>query len=165
MEGKGGPKFSNYWIYGMIALFLFALQLFKFSDSGNPLIDLEKFRTMAKNGAVEKVEVINLAEAQVYIKKDSLVNYKDAAQSKLGSRPHFTFNIGPPDEFDKEIKSIKEGLPDNKNFTFAYVTNTDWTPLIGWIFPILIIVAIWLFITLIFKPFKSSGVLMALFEV
>ncbi len=144
-----GPKFNSYWIYGMIALFLIALQLFNVSNTSNPQISWDRFQEMAKDGAVDKVEVVNLKYAYVHLKKDRLNSgkYEDAAQNKIGVRPHYIFNIGPPDEFKKDIDKLKENLPDDARFSYVYEEQKDWlTPLLGWVFPILIIVAIWIFI-------------------
>jgi len=149
MDKPTGPKFNSYWIYGMIALFLIALQLFNVSNTTNPQIDWDRFENMAKDGAVEKVEVVNLKYAYVYLKKDRLASgkYEDASQSKLGVRPHYIFNIGPADEFKKDIDGLKENLDSESRFGFSYEEQKDWlTPLLGWVFPILIIVAIWVFI-------------------
>ncbi len=149
MDKPTGPKFNSYWIYGMIALFLIALQLFNVSNTSNPQISWDRFQEMAKDGAVEKVEVVNLKYAYVHLKKDRLASgkYEDAAQNKLGVRPHYIFNIGPADEFKKDIDKLKENLPEEDRFSYYYEEQKDWlTPLLGWVFPILIIVAIWVFI-------------------
>ena len=150
MDKPTGPKFNSYWIYGMIALFLIALQLLNVSGSSNPEINWKRFEDMAKDGAVDKVDVINLKYAYVYLKKDRLTSgkYEDASQSKLGVRPHYIFNIGSPDKFDEKIDELQEELTSSDaTFDFAHKEQKDWlTPLLGWIFPILIIVAIWIFI-------------------
>ncbi len=149
MDKPTGPKFNSYWIYGMIALFLIALQLFNVSNTSNPQISWDRFQDMAKDGAVDKVEVVNLKYAYVHLKKDRLASgkYDDAAQNKIGVRPHYIFNIGPADEFKKDIDKLKENLPEEDRFSYYYEEQKDWlTPLLGWVFPILIIVAIWVFI-------------------
>ncbi len=150
MDGKPtGPKFSSYWIYGMIALFLIALQLFNVSNPSNKQIDWDKFESMAKEGDVEKVEVTNLKLANVYLTEEALVSgkYPDASKSKIGPRPHFVFNIGIPEAFKQDIDELKKSLPQKERFTILYKEQKDWlTPLLGWVLPILIIVAIWIFI-------------------
>jgi cell division protease FtsH len=149
MDKPTGPKFNSYWIYGMIALFLIALQLFNVSSTNNAQIDWERFKEMAKDGAVDKLEVVNLKYAYVHLKKDRLTSgkYDDASQSKIGVRPHYIFNIGIPEAFKTDVDNLKTSLPSEANFPVLYEEQKDWlTPLLGWIFPILIIVAIWIFI-------------------
>jgi len=149
MEKPTGPKFNSYWMYGMIALFLIALQLFNVSSTNNPQIDWTRFQEMAKDGAVDKIEVINLKYAYVHLKKDRLASgkYEDASQSKIGVRPHYIFNIGIPEAFKEDVDELKQSLPEQDRFPVYYEEQKDWlTPLLGWVFPILIIVAIWIFI-------------------
>lgn len=149
MDKPTGPKFNSYWIYGIIALFLIALQLFNVSNTSNPQISWDRFQDMAKDGAVEKVEVVNLKYAYVHLKTDRLASgkYDDASQSKLGVRPHYIFNIGIPEAFKTDLDGLKESLPADERFQIYYEEQKDWlTPLLGWVFPILIIVALWIFI-------------------
>ena len=149
MDKPTGPKFNSYWIYGIIALFLIALQLFNVSNTSNPQISWDRFQDMAKDGAVEKVEVINLKYAYVHLKSDRLASgkYDDASQSKIGVRPHYIFNIGIPEAFKSDLDELRKSLPADERFQIYYEEQKDWlTPLLGWIFPILIIVALWIFI-------------------
>ena len=149
MDKPTGPKFNSYWIYGIIALFLIALQLFNVSNTSNPQISWDRFQDMAKDGAVEKVEVVNLKYAYVHLKSDRLASgkYDDASQSKLGVRPHYIFNIGIPEAFKTDLDELKQSLPADERFQIYYEEQKDWlTPLLGWVFPILIIVALWIFI-------------------
>lgn len=149
MDKPTGPKFNSYWIYGIIALFLIALQLFNVSNTSNPQISWDRFQDMAKDGAVEKVEVVNLKYAYVHLKSDRLASgkYDDASQSKLGVRPHYIFNIGIPEAFKSDLDELRKSLPADERFQIYYEEQKDWlTPLLGWVFPILIIVALWIFI-------------------
>ena len=150
VEGKpSGPKFNSYWIYGMIALFLIALQLFNVSSGGNKEIDWLRFKDMAKDGAVANVDVVNKTYAHVFLKKDRLSSekYQDASKSKFGDRPNYIFNIGFPETFSKDLQELQENLDSGDQFGIKYKKQEDWlTPLLGWIFPLLIIVGIWIFI-------------------
>ena len=150
VEGKpSGPKFNSYWIYGMIALFLIALQLFNVSSGGNKEIDWLRFKDMAKDGAVANVDVVNKTYAHVFLKKDRLSSekYQDASKSKFGDRPNYIFNIGFPETFSKDLQELHQDLDGSDQFGIKYKKQEDWlTPLLGWIFPLLIIVGIWIFI-------------------
>ena len=149
-NGKApGPKFNSYWIYGLIALFLIALQIFNVSSVGNKEIDWLRFKSMAKDGAVKQVKVINKTYAHVFLKEGFLNNekYKDAAKNKFGDRPHYIFDIGFEDTFARDLKDLQEGLPGDAQFAVKYDKQEDWlTPLLSWIFPLLIIIGIWVFI-------------------
>jgi len=137
MDKPTGPKFNSYWIYGIIALFLIALQLFNVSNTSNPQISWDRFQDMAKDGAVEKVEVVNLKYAYVHLRTDRLASgkYDDASQSKLGVRPHYIFNIGIPEAFKTDLDELKQSLPDDERFQIYYEEQKDWlTPLLGWVY-------------------------------
>jgi len=142
------PKFNSYWIYGILALFLLGLNFYSLNNSATEPIGWHTFESMIRSGDVQKIEVINKEQAQVYIKDDKLSNYPKAAQSKFGTpRPHFVFEIGSVDRFDEKLTLIQEGIPRNERINANYKTKTNWlTPLLGWVLPIAIIVIIWLFI-------------------
>ena len=84
MDKPTGPKFNSYWIYGMIALFLIALQLLNVSGSSNPEINWKRFEDMAKDGAVDKVDVINLKYAYVCLLYTS-PSPRDRTRSRMPS--------------------------------------------------------------------------------
>ena len=150
LDGKpSGPKFNSYWIYGMIALFLIALQLFNVSSVGNKEIDWLRFKDMAKDGAVAKVDIVNKAYAHVFLKQDRLSaeKYKDASKSKFGDRPNYIFNIGFAETFSKDLQELHGNLPGEDQFGIKYKNQEDWvTPILSWILPLLIIIGIWIFI-------------------
>src|ERR1035437_2413722 len=82
---KKGPKFSIYWVWGIIAAVLLGFNFFgAFAPEAHQLDSEQEFRAnMLEKGDVSKlVLVTNKKIVRVYIKKDSLEKpyYKD----KLG---------------------------------------------------------------------------------
>ncbi|MBS1603641.1 MAG: AAA family ATPase, partial [Bacteroidetes bacterium] len=73
---RKGPKFSIYWIWGIIAAVLIGFNLFgSFSPDAHVIEngDLEFRKNMLATGDVEKIDLIsNKNLVRVYIKKDSL---------------------------------------------------------------------------------------------
>src|SRR5579871_1243586 len=71
---RKGPKFSIYWIWGIIAAVLIGFNLFgSFSPDARQADELDFRRTMLASGDVEKIDLIsNKNLIRVYIKKDSL---------------------------------------------------------------------------------------------
>ena len=146
-KGKGGrPKFSIYWLYALIAISFFAIQYFKFGQHPKDIEWPRLLNEVIKAGHVEKVVVVNNEIAEVYIKKDSLglPRYKDLftdnfrSVSKTG--PHYVCNIPSIDSFVTEMKEAKFS-------NYELIKRRDiFGDLLGWIVPILILVAIWLFI-------------------
>ena len=140
------PRFNSYWIYGLVALFLLALNFYSLSSANQEEINWSRFEEMIRAGDVERLEVINQEIAHVYIKPDRLEKYSDAAKSKFGAvRPHYSFEIGSVERFDEKLETIQEDIenPIHPNFK----TKTNWlAPLLSWVLPIIIIIAIWVFI-------------------
>ena len=144
-----GPKISTYWIYGAIALFLIALNFYQISSATNDPINFSKFAEMARAGDVERLEVVNEKYGHVYLKEASLAKeeYQTASKSNLANRPHYIFNIGPAEIFSKDLEKLNNNLPPDKQINPEYIDRTNWlAPILSWILPVLIIVAIWIFI-------------------
>ncbi len=69
-----GPKFNFYWVYGLIALGLIALQFFG-SDNSSKETTWEKFnQEMLQANDVDKLVVVNKEIVEVYIKPERLDN-------------------------------------------------------------------------------------------
>ncbi len=146
------PKFnfSSYWIYGIIILMLIGFNLIYLPDGNREKINLQNYMEMVRRGDVEKLEVINKKEALVYIKKERLGHdmHRDAVKTNFTrSRAHYTFNIGPEDSFVQAINTLNaEVTPENRVYP-DFIEKQNWlAPLLGWVIPIFLIIAIWLFI-------------------
>ncbi|MEN0004908.1 MAG: ATP-dependent zinc metalloprotease FtsH [Bacteroidota bacterium] len=146
------PKFSAYWIYGVIALFLIGLNLYTMSEGAKEQITMNRLEDMVVNQDIEKLIVLNEKRAHIYIKKDKLGEdkYKDAAQSNLGgNRYHYWREIGSVDSFNEQLQDMQEraSIPREARIYPKYETKQNWlTPLLGWILPIAFLIAIWIFI-------------------
>ena len=152
LDGKpSGPKFNSYWIYGMIALFLMVMQAVQFTNNTKKDIDWQRFKIMAQDGAVDRVDIVNKRTAKVFLKKENLEKglekYKYADTSRFVDRPNYSFNIGFEETFSKNIAELHEGLTPEDQFTIGYKEEEEWLmPLLSWMLPLLLIVGIWIFI-------------------
>lgn len=149
-EDKRPPKFnfSSYWIYGIIILLLIGFNLMYFPSGGGSKISFSQFEQYAKSGDIEKLEVVNKTEAMVYIKPERLSQHEDAQKNNFTrDRAHYFFNIGPEDAFVAKVDQLNDELPLENQFPVEYVEKQNWlAPLLGWVVPIFLIIAIWLFI-------------------
>ncbi|HRG66853.1 MAG TPA: ATP-dependent metallopeptidase FtsH/Yme1/Tma family protein, partial [Saprospiraceae bacterium] len=114
-ENNGPKKFNlnSYWIYGIIILAILAINLSVMVNTKTKVISLGKFEEMARNGEIDKVEVVNRNNVNVYIKKDVLEKkYTDFKQTRIiDQQPHFTFEIGAIESFGAKIEELKkEGI-------------------------------------------------------
>ena len=147
------PKFSVYWIYGLIAVVFIGMQLLSFTPKPQEITMQEFERNMLKNGDVAKIVVVNKEKANIYIKKDRLSDprYKDLTDGRFAKisedGPHFFFTIGSMEYFEKWINEAQGDYNKGNYIEVSYKTQPNYMrDIFGWVFPILIIVAIWLFI-------------------
>ena len=107
------PKFNSYWIYGLVALLLLALNFYSLSNTNKKPIEWGRFEQMLRAGDVQELDVINKETAHVYIKSDRLEKseYGDANQSSLGApRPHYKFEIGSVESFEAKLERAQEDV-------------------------------------------------------
>ena len=151
-ENNNSPKrqFSIYWVYGIIAVALLGYQFFSYSAKTFPIAE-DKLKTTIDNGDIKQIVVINKEFAEVYIDTDSLGKavYKDIAQSTPfglpNAGPHFTYNIGTPEIFDRKIQSLAEA--NNREIPVRWETRQNVLgSIISWLLPLVILIAVWVFI-------------------
>jgi AFG3 family protein len=141
-------KFNFYWIYGLIAVILIGLQFFPFEGRPVELSNSNKFRDeMLLKGHVNKVDIINREFAEIYIKSnliDSLEPYKTDKVPSKG--PQYTLSFGDTETFERNLASWQEGKTD-KPVTVSYKERTNFLlGILSYILPIILILAIWIFI-------------------
>lgn len=161
-SNKPKPKFNVYWIYGLIAVAFIGLQLLSFTPKPTEITMQEFERDMLKNGDVAKIVVVNKDRANIYIKEDRLNNaqYKDLTDNTFGKvskdGPQFYFTIGSMEYFEKWISEAQDKyLKKGDYIEISYKTQPNYMrDVIGWLLPIFIILAIWIFI---FRRMSRGG--------
>ncbi|MDO7170703.1 ATP-dependent zinc metalloprotease FtsH [Mariniflexile sp. AS56] len=147
------PKFSPYWIYGiLIALFL-GFQLFSSSTSqdGSSTTPSEFFRYLeagdvaqvdiVKNTRVAKVYLTSEAETQEIHKKSKPTSFLPSA-TKL---PNYKFEFGDLQNFENQLNEVAQDLPNKPVIKFD--TETDnWGNLLMSILPFILLIGVWIFI-------------------
>ncbi|UTN02337.1 ATP-dependent zinc metalloprotease FtsH [Flavobacterium bizetiae] len=143
-------KISPWLIYTAILLvFLFI----SFATGGSNLsepaqLTSSKFNVLLEKGEIEKVNVYNKAEAEVYLNAAAL---KDAANKKVAKDiferpnkgPHYTLEIGNDQIFQTKLeKAVAEG----KLKDFNFLQKNNWSDILISLLPIIIIIGVWIFI-------------------
>ncbi|MBY5957948.1 ATP-dependent zinc metalloprotease FtsH [Membranicola marinus] len=144
---KGG--FNIYWIYGIFILVILMIQLFGYGMGSNKEIDYKKFIELADQNVIEKLVVVNRSDARVYIKKSALNSneFKDISQDAFAlNEPYYTFNIGTVDALEGRLETINENRSQGEMLYPTYKTEYSWTSALTYIIPIILIIAIWIFI-------------------
>lgn len=154
------PKFNIYWVYGLIFLGFLAIQFTDFGTTSNEITWHKFEKDLLSKHYVERVVVVNRIQAEVYIKEQYLNSGEvdglaDQDFNGFQKGPHFTFNIGSLENFEKRMEEAQTGVEDSNYVSVAYETRKDILgDVFSWVFPILILVAVWLFI---FKKMGSGG--------
>lgn len=142
-------KFSPWYIYILaIALFI-GLSIFNGSSLQDPsVITTSKFDDLLAHGDIQKVIIYNKTQAEAYLTAKAL---KDKANKNVAKDfmdrpnkgPHYIFNIGDIQEFEKKLDAAKKS---NKLEVFDHKQKSDWAELFFSLLPIIIIIAVWIFI-------------------
>ncbi len=154
--GKGitpRPKFNVYWIYGIIGLAIIGTYFLNLG-SGVEEITRQRFeKEMLQSYDVEKIIIVNKERVEVYIKPDKLASGKYKDQEGKGfspmpkSGPQFYFTIGSVEVFEQQLQVAMQNFPDAEQIPVTYETKRNiFGEMFGWLLPILLLVAVWLFI-------------------
>lgn len=144
---KPGEGFNVYWIYGIILLAIIGVNLFYMASPGKGNINSIRFEDMMTRGDIEKIEVVNLKQAYVYLRPEAInkEEYKDKLSASPGTRPQYFFNIGPAEKFQEKVDKYNETLPNK--ISISYEEKQNWLgPILSFVVPFLIILAIWMFL-------------------
>ena len=144
------PKFSPYWVYGIILAVFLGIQLF--SGGGMETVKSTtpaQFLQYLRDGDVSKIEIVNKYEAKVYLTKEALekeVHKKTKNTSFLSmTSPNYTFEFGDLQNFENQINTIitENGL----NTILNYKTeHSIWAEILPTLIFFGLFIGVWLFI-------------------
>lgn len=150
--GPAKPKFSSYWIIGIILLAMIGIQ---FLGSGNNLkeIDSNRFFQILSQGDVEKIVIVNKEKVEIYIKQERLSDpkYEDVKSSKSNSMlgqpvPQYYFTIISQDIFMGDLNQAMNELPADDRPAYTTITRRNYMgEIMLWVIPFLLIMAIWIY--------------------
>lgn len=145
---RPGPKFSIYWVYGIVALLLVGYQLYNGATPTATIISDLQFRNeMLVKNDIQKLELVrNKDLVRVYISKDSL--NKPIYKELLGDRwsiisktegPHFQFEIPDSKTYTgTTLADFYKEHPEVKEVPIKIASDPEWFgSLLSYIFPLL----------------------------
>ncbi len=147
------PKFNVYWIYGIIGLAIIGTYFLNLG-SGVEEITRQRFeKEMLQSYDVQKIIIVNKERVEVYIKPDRLASGKYKDQEGKGfspmpkTGPQFYFTIGSVEVFEQQLQGAMTNFPEEERIPVSYETKRNlFGEMFGWLLPILLLVAVWLFI-------------------
>lgn len=145
-DNKG--KFNFYWIYALLALVFIGMQFFNWGG-GTKEVAWGELKSMLTNGEVKKIVVVNKEKAEIYLTASALEReeHKDVRQDGFGAGggPHYYYVLGSYETFKEDVENAQQNLQDP-----VYIHNErrrNWGgEILGWLLPIIILVAIWFFL-------------------
>jgi cell division protease FtsH len=151
-NNKQNPKKINlgpWLIPGAIIIFFLVFSLINGNANFEKPVEIStsKFNAYLDNGQVEKVVVFNNKIAEVFLKQAAL---KDKIHQKVAKDmldqpnkgPHYTFDIGNDQNFQKRLELA---VTENKLTDFNFETKSDWSELVGYLFPFAILIIFWIY--------------------
>ncbi len=139
-------NFNSYWIYGIIILVILGINMSVMMNNSTKNITYTEFEEKVAGNKVERVDVINKQIAHVYLTPDALkTDMPDYQESSYAvNQPQYQFEIGDMAFFLEKMQNLKES---GYAVPYKMETKTNWlAPIMSWLLPLFILVAIWLFI-------------------
>ncbi|MCJ7466189.1 MAG: ATP-dependent zinc metalloprotease FtsH [Maribacter sp.] len=147
------PKFSSWWIYGLIAMLLIGFQIFSSSNLTNTKkTTTSELQEYLRNGDISKILIItNTNQAKVFLSDEALKKdvHKDVAAKPLipstGMIPQYVLDYGDLQIFQNEITQIKKDNNLDTIVEFDKESNIFMEMLLS-ILPFILIIGIWIYL-------------------
>ncbi|KAA2215998.1 MULTISPECIES: ATP-dependent zinc metalloprotease FtsH [Maribacter] len=147
------PKFSSWWIYGLVAVLLIGFQLFSSDDlASTKKTTTSELQEYLRNGDVQKILIItNTNQAKVFLTDEAMTKevHKDVSEKSFlptsGSVPQYTLDYGDLQIFQNEITEIKK---DN-NLDTIIEFGKESTAILDFLLsllPFVLIIGIWIYL-------------------
>jgi len=159
-NGPKKPKFNIYWFYGIIIAAILIIPLLN-SYNQSVKSNWKEFLYFIEQGDVQRVVVVNDQVTEIYIKPERLEldRHKKVQENNsnpfAGTGPHYYFNIGSVENFERRLEEAQEGVSDaDMIYAESEIRKDVFGGVIEWLLPIIILVAVWLFI---FRRMTGGG--------
>lgn len=149
------PKFNFIWVYVIILVIFFGYSYLNTSLSPKET-DWKTFRSeMLNDGEVQKIVVVNNESVEVYLTKEALQKEEHKKVKEHTKGPQYVFTIGSVDFFQQQLEEAQKDFPPEEKISATFEKRENWFGTIfSWLLPVVIIVAIWLFV---FRRMSGSG--------
>jgi cell division protease FtsH len=161
-NNKKKSPFSIYWIYAIIGVAIIGFQLFLSQANSAELSDEEVFYSLATEGYVRDVRLVNkehvdfklTKDGTTYVKNNNSGNLKVMREAlsrgnRIGGEIVFTVKIADAGTYRERLTEINTQLKARhlKTISSETVTEPNYIgSILSFILPILILVVIWIFV-------------------
>ena len=147
------PKFSSWWIYGLVAVLLIGFQLFNSDDlASSQKTTTSELQQYLRNGDVSKILIItNTNQAKVFLTDEAIAKevHKDVNEKSFlpssGNVPQYTLDYGDLQIFQNEITEIKK----ENNLDTIIEFGKESTAILDFLLsllPFVLIIGIWIYL-------------------
>ncbi|VXB10472.1 ATP-dependent zinc metalloprotease FtsH [Maribacter litoralis] len=147
------PKFSSWWIYGLVAVLLIGFQLFNSDDlASTQKTTTSELQQYLRNGDVKKILIItNTNQAKVFLTDEAISKdvHKDVNEKSFlpssGNVPQYTLDYGDLQIFQNEITDIKK----ENNLDTIIEFGKESTAILDFLLsllPFVLIIGIWIYL-------------------
>ena len=147
------PKFSSWWIYGLVAVLLIGFQLFNSDDlASTNKTTTSELQEYLRNGDVKKIMIItNTNQAKVFLTDEAISKevHKDVNEKSFlptsGNVPQYTLDYGDLQIFQNEITDIKK----ENNLDTIIEFGKESTAILDFLLsllPFVLIIGIWIYL-------------------
>ena len=147
------PRFSAWWVYGLIALLIIGFQFYGSDNlASTKKTTTSELQEYLRNGDIEKILVItNTNQAKVFLSDEALEKevHSDVAEKPLfpstNPIPQYVLDYGDLQIFQNEIKEIKKENNLDTIVEFDKESNFFMEMLLS-ILPFVVIIGIWIYL-------------------
>ena len=141
---------SMLWLYGLIGAFIIGYYVFGDVNDTPVPSDWATVERMVEKGEVEKIQVVNRDQAQVFLKKEAVEQYRrDTVDKRFRRLPEtgvqLLFTIGSVDSFREDLKAAEQQSGQVVPVVYENKAN-DWTNVLINLLPWVLIIGGWIFV-------------------
>jgi cell division protease FtsH len=152
-SSKSGKKFSWWWMYIFILLSLIITSIISKRSTTTEITWQQFENEIIGKKIIEKIIVVDGEKADVYIKSSGGENknteqpLKKVNRSKGNKTPNYTFTIGSLESFERKLEGLEKNNVPAEKIKVSYIKQGNWVlGLVGWLLPIILMIAVWFFI-------------------
>ena len=148
---NGKRRFNLMWVYAILAIALIGVNFFgRGSRTPQEDIDQGKFIELLEKQQIQRIDLVNNKEAEVYLNQKGLSEYfPEVTPDAEGTTttPSYTFRIGDLGRFEEMVENVQKEKEIKEPVYINNVERKSWVSdfLIGWL-PFIILIVIWVVI-------------------
>ena len=144
------PRPSYFWLYGLAAVFIIGWAVMGGGNDAPQPSDWTSVERMVEQGEVERIQVVNRDQAQVFLRKEAIGKYRNDAENRQYARipengAQLFFTIGSVDSFREDLSAAEQRSGHTVPVVYKNEKN-DWTSLLINLLPWVVIIGAWFFI-------------------